>query len=270
MTESFNWSGEAERKAALDELTALRRELKTETAKGAKAAQSDPRFIAAQQRLDAAKSAVGMRTSAEDLAALNRIATSDTATMKKNAEGGMTAAPTKEERAVTKELNAPSKNYFKQVNQAYNNPNVIPGVKAPKQVTPDLIQEYAQYGTDATKARFDWVWSQDARSGKGRWAMGLVGLLKQKPADLTQADPFSIFYSDSAPVGQARKITKVPSAGYFGSWNSVNLDELEQAIPEITFSELQEVYYRLTLEKDTEITIEDILDKYDDLYGKGK
>lgn len=264
MTESFNWSGEAERKAALDEVTALRRELKTETAKGAKAAQSDPRFIAAQQRLDAAKSSVGMRTSAQDLAALNKTATADTATMKRNVEGGMTAAPTRAERAVTKELNAPSKDYFKQVNQAYNNPDVVPGIKVPKQITPDLIQEYAQYGTDASRARFDWVWVPGAREGKGRWGMGLVGLLKEKPTDLENADQLDIFYSDSAPLAQAKK---GPSWGT--SFNGISLDELEQALPTISFSQLQEVFYQLTLERDTDITIEDILDKYDDMFGEG-
>jgi hypothetical protein len=263
MTESFNWSGEAERKAAIDEVTALRRELKTETAKGAKAAQSDPRFIAAQQRLDAAKSSVGMRTAAQDLAALNKIATFDTATMKKNAEGGMTAAPTRAERAVTKKLNAPSKDYFKQVNQAYNNPNVVPGVKVPKQITPDLIQEYAQYGTDASRARFDWVWVPGARESKGRWGMGLVGLLKEKPVDLENADQLDIFYSDAAPLAQAKK---GPSWGT--SFNGISLDELEQALPNISFSQLQEIFYQLTLERDVDITIEDILDKYDDMFGE--
>jgi hypothetical protein len=264
MTESFNWSGEAERKAALDELTALRRELKTETAKGAKAAQSDPRFIAAQQRLDSAKSTVGMRTSAQDLAALNKTATSNTATIKKNAEGGMTAAPTRAERAVTKKLNVPSKQYFKQVNQAYNNPDVVPGVKVPKQITPDLIQEYAQYGTDASRARFDWVWVPDAREGKGRWGMGLIGLVRKKPADLANASQDDIWYSDSAPIAQARK-----NPSWNAAYQNISLDELEEAIPEITFSQFQEVYYQLTLAKDTDITIEDILDKYDELYGEG-
>jgi hypothetical protein len=263
------YSTEAERRAAIEEVTRLRRQFDTTTAKGAKAFAADKEAQAALARLDAAKSAAGMRTSAQDLAALNKIATSDTATIKRTAEGGMTAAPTKEERAVTKDLNAPSKQYFKKVNQAYNNPDVVPGVKVPKQVTPDLIQEYAQYGTDATKARFDWVWSQDARSGKGRWAMGLVGLLKQKPSDLTQADPLDIFYSDSAPIGQARKLTQIPSAGWNSTYQNISLDELEEAIPEITFSQFQEIYYQLTLAKDTDITIEDILDKYDEMFGRG-
>jgi hypothetical protein len=264
MTESFNWSAEAERKAALDQVTALRRQFDTTTAKGAKAFAASPEAQAALARLDAAKTSVGMRTSAQDLAALNKIATSDTATMKRTAEGGVTAAPTKEERAVTKELNAPSKQYFKQVNQAYNNPDVVPGVKVPKQMTPDLIQEYAQYGTDASKARFDWVWREDARSGKGRWAVGLVGLLKQKPTDMNEADQLDIFYSDSAPIAQAKR-----RPSWNATFQNISLDGLEEAIPEITFSQFQEIYYQLTLAKDTNITIEDILDKYDELYGEG-
>jgi hypothetical protein len=139
----------------------------------------------------------------------------------------------------------------------------------PKQVTPDLIEDYARYNTDASKARFDWVWVPDAREGQGRWGMGLIGLVQKKPADLTQASPFDIFYSDSAPIGQARKITNVPSGGWFSAYQNISLDELEEAIPEITFSQFQEVYYQLTLAKDTDITIEDILDKYDELYGEG-
>jgi len=264
MTESFNWSGEAERRAAIEEVTKLRRELKTETAKGAKAAKSDPRFIAAQQRLDTAKSAVGMRTSAQDLAALNKIATSDTATMKKDAEGRMTAAPTRAERAVTKELNAPSKDYLKQMNQAYNDPSTVPGIKAPKQITPEMIQEYAQSGADASKARFDWVWTEDPKSGKGRWGIGLIGVIQQKPADITKANQLDVFYSDAAPLAQAKKETS-----WSATFNNINLDELEQVIPDITFSELQEVYYRLTLERDEDITIEDIVNKYNELYGEG-
>jgi hypothetical protein len=264
MTESFNWSVEAERKAALEQVTALRRQFDTTTAKGAKAFAVNKEAQAALARLDAAKSAAGMRTSAQDLAALNKTATSDTATMKKNAEGRMTAAPTKAERAVTKELNAPSKQYFKQVNQAYNNPDVVPGVKVPKQVTPDLIQEYAQYNTDASKARFDWVWVPDAREGKGRWGMGLVGLVRKKPADLANASQDDIWYSDSAPIAQARK-----GSSWNSTFNNISLDELEEALPNITFSEFQELYYRLTLERNTDITIEDILDKYDEMFGEG-
>jgi hypothetical protein len=255
MTESFNWSKEAERKAALDEVTALRRELKTETAAGAKAAKSDPRFIAAQQRLDAAKSAVGMRTSAQDLAALNRIATRDVAT------ADMTPAERREER---QGLNQPSRQYFNQVKEAYKNPDVVPGIKVPKQITPELIKEYAQYGTDASKARFDWVWTEDPKTGKGRWGMGLVGLLKEKPVNLENADQLDIFYSDSAPIAQARK-----RPSWNAAFNNVNLDELEQALPNISFSQLQEIYYQLTLERDTDITIEDILDKYDNMFGEG-
>lgn len=263
------YSAEPERRAALEEVTRLRRQFDTTTAKGAKAFAKSEEAQAALARLDAAKTAAGMRTSAQDLAALNRIATSDTATMKKDEEGRMTAAPTRAERDVTKQLNAPSRQYFKQVQQAYKNPDQVPTWKAPKQVTPELIQEYAQYGTDASKARFDWVWAENPKTGKGRWAMGLVGLLKQKPTDMNNADALDIFYSDSAPIGQARQIPLIKRPAYNGAWNSISLDELEEALPEITFSQLQELYYQLTLERDTDITIEDILDKYDETYGEG-
>lgn len=251
---------EAERRAALEEVTRLRREFDTTTAKGAKAFAASKEAQAAMKRLDEAKSAAGMRTRAEDLAALNKFATSDKPT---------SAQTPTQRKEVREALNQPSRQYFNQVKEAYKNPDVVPTWKTPKQVTPDLIQEYAGYGADASKARFDWVWTENPETGKGRWGMGLIGLLQPKPTDITQANKLDIFYSDSAPIGQARKITAVPSAAYNASWNNVNLDELEEAIPEMTFSQLQEVYYRLTLEKDVDITIEDILDKYDELYGKG-
>jgi len=249
------YSTEPERKAALAEVTALRRQFDTTTAKGAAAFAKDPAAQAALARLDAAKSAAGMRTSAEDLAALNKFATSDKPT------SAQTPAERKE---VRQGLNQPSRQYFNQVKEAYKNPDIVPTWKAPKQVTPDLIKEYAQYGTDASKARFDWVWTEDPESGKGRWGIGLVGLLKEKPIDLDTADQLDIFYSDAAPLAQAKK---GPSWGTV--FNGISLDELEQALPNISFSQLQEIYYQLTLERDTDITIEDILDKYDDMFGEG-
>jgi hypothetical protein len=250
------YSTEAERRAALEEVTRLRRQFDTTTAKGAKAFAADKEAQAALARLDSAKSAAGMRTSAQDLAALNKYATSDVAT------ADMTPAERKTERQA---LNQPSREYFKQVQEAYKNPDVVPTWKPRKQITPDLIQEYAQSGADASKARFDWVWVEDPKTGKGSWNIGLVGLLKQKPTDLATADQLDIFYSDSAPIAQAKR-----RPSWNATFNNINLDEINEAIPEITFSQLQEVYYRLTLERDTDITIEDILDKYDELYGEGK
>jgi hypothetical protein len=282
MTESFNWSGEAERRAAIEEVTKLRRELKTETAKGAKAAKSDPRFIAAQQRLDAAKSAVGMRTAAEDLAALNKTATSDTATMKRTPEGRMTAAPTRAERAVTKELNAPSKQYFRQVQQALKNPNVVPGIEAPKQITPEQIQEASNYNVNLKNARYDWVWTENPETGKGRWALGIIGALENPPT--SQGDPRTyvggLWRSDSATLKEVNAAWKNAtggsgSAGYIentnpqGRGNIIYFDDLETVLPDIKYSEYQEVIYRLTLEKDEDITVEDIINKYNELYGEG-
>jgi hypothetical protein len=247
---------EAERRAAIQEVTALRRQFDTTTAKGAKAFAADPAAQAALARLDQAKSAAGMRTSAQDLAALNKIATSNKPTAEQ------TPAERKTERQA---LNQPSRQYFNQVQEAYRNPDIVPTWQPPKQMTPNLVQEYSQYGTDASKARFDWVWTQNEETGKGRWAIGLVGLLQQKPTDIEQAQPLDLFYSDSAPLAQAREIKKEPS--WNATFNNISLDELEQVLPNISFSELQEVYYRLTLDRDEDITIEDIVNKYNELYG---
>jgi uncharacterized protein YdbL (DUF1318 family) len=263
------YSTEPERKAALAEVTALRRQFDTTTAKGAKAFAASKEAQDALKRLDAAKSAAGMRTSAEDLAALNRVATGSTGTTVKTADGRFTAKnQTKEEQAVTKQLNQPSRQYFKQVTQAQResltDESKVPFWKSNNQVTPEMIQEYAQSGADASKARFDWVWTKDPESGKGRWNVGLIGVVQQKPADLAKADQLDIFYSDSAPLAQARK-----GSSWNATFNNISLDELEEALPNITFSEFQELYYRLTLERNTDITIEDILDKYDEMFGEG-
>ena len=254
---------EPERRAALEELTSLRRELKTETAKGAKAAKSDPRFIAAQARLDAAKSAAGMRTSAEDLAALNKIATRDVAT------ANMTPS---QKRAERQALNQPSRQYFKQVRETVNDTTRVPTFKPRNKITPEMIAQANQYGYDYSKARMDWV-LVEPEPGKKQWAVGVVGALKKKPTgpiiDANTAQDY--WMSDAVSLGEASKaIGDSPTKNAWSrTFNNINLSELSQAIPEIRFSEFQEIIYQLTLERDEDITIEDILDKYDDMYGKG-
>jgi hypothetical protein len=280
---------EPERKAALAEVTALRRQFDTTTAKGAAAFAKDPAAQAAMKRLDEAKSAAGMRTRAEDLAALNRIATSDTATMTKTADGKMTAAPTKAERAVTKELNAPSKQYFKQVQGAYKNPDVVPTWKPSKTLTNDVIETAKAKGFDFSKARYDWVWTESEPNfgnrvkGKGRWAIGLIGtkmLPPEKPfqAGVDDAGEYALkaYASDSINarewlnfVEQNRQFLN-KGKGFTNPFG-VNIQpaEIVEALPDIRYSEIQEIIYQLTLEKDTDITIEDILDKYDEMFGEG-
>lgn len=265
------YSTEAERQAALAEVTRLRRQFDTTTAKGAKAFAKDKEAQAAIARLDAAKKAAGMRTSKQDLAALNRIATSDTATMKK-VDGKMTAAPTKEERAVTKELNAPSKQYFKQVQQAYKNPDVVPNWKPNKTITPDILTQFDESGWDASKARYDWVLIED-NQGRPRWAMGVIGALRKPPTQIKDPnDAFQYWMSDGTTVGDMVK-NIIPQVSGGQTWNftfqNINFNELSEAIPEIKYSQFQEIMYQLSLERDEDITIEDILDKYDEMYGKG-
>jgi len=271
---------EAERRAAIEEVTRLRRQFDTTTAKGAKAFAANKEAQAAMKRLDEAKSAAGMRTRAEDLAALNRIATSDTATMKKTPDGKMTAAPTKAERAVTKELNQPSKQYFKQVQGAYKNPDVVPNWKPSKTLTPDIITEATNKGFDFSKARYDWVWTEP-EPGKGQWAIGLIGTKMLPPAGSFKpgqedAGEYALksFASDSMTakewfnfVQQNKQFAPNGFSNPFGV--NVESAEIVEALPNIRYSEIQEIIYRLTLEKDTDITIEDILDKYDEMFGEG-
>jgi hypothetical protein len=289
------YSTEPERKAALAEVTALRRQFDTTTAKGAKAFAASKEAQDALKRLDAAKSAAGMRTSAEDLAALNRIATSDTATMTKTADGKMTAAPTKAERAVTKQLNQPSKQYFREVQQTYKNPKLVPTWEPSKTLTPETVEQAKAQGIDLSRARYDWMWYDDASGKNGRWAIGLVGALKTppNPKDAETSGTYAIdtWYSGKTTLGEAASM-QASKWGIPLSWGSysesrgrntlansgknyrpfgqqIDVNEVAEALPELTYSDFQEIYYRLTLEKDTDITIEDILDKYDEMYGEG-
>jgi len=64
---------EAARQAAVAEVTRLREKFDTRTTAGARAFAADAEAQAAMAALDAAKSAVGLRTAAEDLALLNKL-----------------------------------------------------------------------------------------------------------------------------------------------------------------------------------------------------
>jgi hypothetical protein len=256
------YSTEAERRAAIEEVTRLRREFDTTTAKGAKAFAADPEAQAALARLDAAKSAAGMRTAAEDLAFINKVDTGQ-----------------KTDKQVTKALNQPSRQYFNQVTEAYSNPSIVPTWSPPKRVTPADITQQQEKGIDLTKARYDWVWYKKDEDDLGRWAIGLVGSKLVPPKNEFRPgidDPVDYglkwFASDSATISQwANFIQQNKPEGKINNLFAIaaSVDEIAEALPDIKYSELQEIVYRLTLKNDTEITIEDILDMYDDLFGKG-
>jgi hypothetical protein len=255
------YSTEAERRAAIEEVTRLRRQFDTTTAKGAKAFAASKEAQDALARLDAAKSAAGMRTAAQDLEALNTLTG----------------------RKQTQQLNAPSREYFDKVSEeVYNNPNQVPTWKPPRKITSEQIQQASGYNVDLSKARYDWVWYEDPATNKGRWAMGVVGALENKPTSESEPRTYvgSLWRSDSATVKEVNAAWKNATGGSGGSGyventnpkgkgNTIYFDELEQGLPNLTFSQYQEIIYQLTLAKDTDITIEDILDKYDELYGEG-
>lgn len=255
------YSGEQERQAALQAVTDLRRQYDTTTAKGAKAFAASPEAQAALARLDAAKSAVGMRTSAQDLQALNTV----------TGQGQ------------TKALNAPSTQYFESV---YSRPEAPPTWAPPKKITPEQVSAAAEQGYDYSKARYDWVWSTNPKTGEDQWVLGMVGVLRQPPAkpqnlDNTNYQPYAmeLWQSGSATIKDISDIYRQFGAdpkeaiilvNQKGSKNKpLSFAELEQAVPEIDYLQYQEIIYQLTLERDTDITIEDILDKYDDMYGEG-
>lgn len=271
---------EPERQKAVQELTALRRELKTETAAGAKAAAKDPRFIAAKERLDKAKSAAGMRTSAEDLAALNRTATSDTATMKKDEQGRMTAAPTRAERAVTKELNQPSRQYFKQVKDALTNPEQRPTwevrgtVLAPKQQ-----QELIAKGFDVSGAKNEWILVDDEKSPSGqRWNRTVVGIkapAPKEPFNPNRDNPASygmqVFFAGKSTADEFDEFVTKNSNGRRAlenaTINGIRWSEIADNLPNITYQDLERlfVYYGNRVE-----TVEELVAAYEILFGGNK
>jgi hypothetical protein len=205
-----------------------------------------------------------MRTAAQDLAALNQYATSNVAT------ADMTPAQRTEERQA---LNQPSRQYFKQVQATINDITRPPAFQPRNQITQEMIAAGAAEGLDYSKARMDWVLSTN-KDGKQQWAVAPVGVLRMKPnTPIDSVETAKQYWmSDAAPLGEiSRQIGDSPTRNVWSSSVSgVNLSELSQAIPEIQFSEFQEIIYQLTLERDTDITIEDILDKYDEMYGEGK
>lgn len=271
------YSAEPERRAALEELTALRRELKTETAAGAKAAAKDSRFIAAKERLDKAKSAAGMRTSAEDLAALNRTATSDTATMKK-VDGKMTAAPTKAERAVTKELNAPSKQYFKQVKDALTNPEQRPTWTPTGDPFPLKSQrdELIAAGFDLSGAKRDWILVDDEKSPTGkRWAVTAVGAKPPAPkekfrpgVDNPATYALQVFYSGNSNAAETAEFLNRNNANPEGVvMNGIRFSDIVNLLPSITYQELERLFLFYGNQVDS---AEELVSAYQQLFGGNK
>jgi hypothetical protein len=270
MTESFNWSAEQERRDAVAEITALRRELKTETAAGAKAAAKDPRFIAAQQRLDAAKTGVGMRTSAQDLAALNaldgsRTPTGTTATRR---GGAVTAKPTtKAERATTKALNAPSQEYFRTVTKAFQDPDNKPLLRLPELT--DAIRQKLQeefntgntpgFETNIEDANYEWRWVEPGTIGnkKGYWGLAINTESTVKGPAIAQEEIDNASSSNASDVAMKMwrsgqfSITQVtdflnkfPTAGQI-EISQILMNDLRNLFPNIESADFQRVISRM-------------------------
>jgi hypothetical protein len=255
------YSGEQERRDALAEVTALRREFDTTTAAGARAFANSAEAQAALARLDAAKSDVGMRTSAQDLQALNTVTGQ-----------GQTQA-----------LNAPSTQYFQNL---YSRPDQVPTWEPPRKITTEDISKAAQSGYDYSKARYDWVWSQNPKTGQDQWVLGVIGALTQVPnrpenLDNRNFQPYAdnLWRSGTITLKDFNDLYRQYGNTTLGQTilpqksgqkaQQLDFDELTEALPEINYSQYQEILYQLALERDTDITVEDMLDKYDELYGEG-
>jgi len=264
------YGGETERRDALAELTALRREFKTETAAGAKAAAADPRFQAALQRFETAKSAIGMRTSAQDLQALNALSGVGT-------QGAKAAS--------TQALNAPYQQYFQQL---YSRSDAPPTWAPPKQLTPEQIAEAATKGYDWSNARYDWVWYPGAKADgnlikedvPGRWMLGVIGGLTQIPdrpetLDNTNYSEYldKLWRSGSTSLLDIQDVyTEVGVNPKDLQWivgSDVTFGQLIDTVPDLDYAQFQEILYELALERDDDITVQDVVDKYNEMYGEG-
>jgi hypothetical protein len=261
------YSGEEERKAALAEVTALRRQFDTTTTKGAAAFAKDPAAQAALARLDAAKSGVGMRTSAQDLQALNAL----------SGKGTQGANATS-----TQALNAPSTQYFQNL---YSRSDQVPTWEPPKKITESDIATAAQKGYDYSKARYDWVWGKNPKTGQEQWVLGVIGGLTQVPKrpDSLSSSNSSGYFNDlwrsgtvtvSDMINTYREVHSNPES-FELLWDqkdknakAITWGEMAQALPELSYLEYQEVLYQLALERDTNITIEDVVNKYNEIYGE--
>lgn len=255
------YSGEQERQAAIADVTRLRREFDTTTAKGAAAFAKDPAAQAALARLDKAKSAVGMRTSAQDLQALNTV----------TGQGR------------TKALNAPSTQYFQSV---YGRPEAPPTWAPPKKIGEKELAFAKQNNYNYDNARYDWVWNKNPQTGQDQWVLGIVGALKQPPVkpenlDNTNFQPYvsDLWMSGTATVSEVKNLYN--QFGFNAQDVDVTnpnqskeiafrFDEIVNILPDLDYSEYQEILYRLALERDTNITAEDISNKYNELFGEGK
>lgn len=249
------YSGEQARQAAIAEVTRLRREFDTTTAKGAKAFAASKEAQAALAALDQAKSNVGMRTAAQDLQALNTV----------TGQGQ------------TKALNAPSQQYFQSV---YNRPEAPPTWAPPRQITEEQKAAAAQQGYNYDKARYDWVWSKNPQTGQDQWVLGVVGALTQAPKkpellDTSNYQPYAsgLWTSGTATVSDVKGIYNQVGVNTTDvEWvpgQKVTLDDLATAVPDLDYLQYQEILYQLSLERDTDITVEDIVNKYNELYGEG-
>lgn len=281
MTESFNWSVEQERRDAVAELTALRRELKTDTAAGAKAAAKDPRFIAAQQRLDAAKTNVGMRTSAQDLAALNKLDGSRTPTGTTTRGEQVTAkATSRAERATTKALNAPSQQYFKSVTKAFQDPTTAPLLRLPE-VTDEVIrnlQETYNTGNDEgfksviENANYEWRWIEPNTVGnkKGYWGIVLNAEsvttgpkvtpqeIETASAENAQDIAMRMFRSGEYTAEEVGAFLDRFRPGGSGiEMQFILFDDLRNMFPEINTLEFQRIWNRIKREGKAPKTLEE-------------
>lgn len=247
------YSGEQERKAAIAEVTRLRREFDTTTAAGAKAFAADPTAQAALARLDKAKSAVGMRTSAQDLQALNTV----------TGQGQ------------TKALNAPSQQYFQSL---YGRGEMKPIWEAPKGAfRNETKQEWLNKGYDLEDSYFTWSWDNNDNQWKVK-ALGskYVGPLENYETAAPDRKPtIAQRYWEAGKVdlsGYLNRFYPNEGTGYaaIGIGQVQDLYEIADKLPNLTWKEFIATLYEAATTENAIVEPFEFLQAYDEIFGRNK
>lgn len=248
------YSGEQERQAAIAEVTRLRREFDTTTSKGAKAFAADPEAQAALARLDAAKSAVGMRTAAQDLQALNTL----------------------QGKGQTRALNQPSQQYFQSV---YGRGELKPLWEAPAGAyRKDAVNKYLEQGYDIRDSYFTWSWDDKDKQWKVQ-ALGpkYVGKLENYETAAPDKKPeVGLKYWEAGKVdlqGYINLTNKDENDGIYLAALDINVDGLGQiarTLPNITWKQFYATVWEALDGKPGKLEPFQFVEAYQEIFGRNE
>lgn len=249
------YSGEQERQAAIADVTRLRREFDTTTAKGAAAFAKSPEAQAALARLDKAKSAVGMRTSAQDLQALNTV----------------------QGQGQTKALNQPSQQYFQSV---YSRGEMKPLWEAPPaSFKKETVDQWLDKGYDIKDSYFTWTWDKKSNQWKvqalGSKYVGPIGDFETAPLDSKPTINMRLWQAGKIDLSGWLKNDSTygtgTSSGIMNQLGQVNgLDEIVKKYPNLTYKEFIATMYEGLFGKGGVLKPDEFIEIYEQIFGAGK